>query len=881
MIPSGTRLGPYEIVELIGAGGMGEVYKGRDTRLDRSVAIKVLPPHLSANPDFKLRFEREARAISAISHPHICALYDVGSHEGTEYLVMELLEGQALADRLEKGPLPLDQMLRTGIEVAGALDRAHRSGIVHRDLKPGNIMLTRSGAKLLDFGLARPAGGAVSAEGATVHKALTAEGTILGTFQYMAPEQLEGEEADARTDIFALGCVLYEMATGKRAFDGKTRTSLIAAIVSGEPRPIRETQPLTPPVLEHVISKCLAKDPDDRWQSAQDVASELRWIAQSSHPEAIATRPVTGSRWNWRRIVPWVVTLFSVGAALVLASLLAQRGGDERRIVGSLNPPPNTRFTHVGDLGGPVAVSPDGQYVAFTAAGSGNPNLWIRSTGSVAARQLAGTTGARFPFWSPDSRSIGFFASAKVRRIDIAGGLPLNVADAPDARGGAWSSAGEILFTPDTRQPIFRVSAEGGKAVALTRLDSALHSTHRWPSITPDGKHVLYFAGNHSDPLSEKAGIYVVSLTEDSTPKRIVGAVSQGEIVEGHLLYVREETLVARRLRRDFTIEGDAITIADHVLWDPGIWRGGFSVSQKGVLVYHPTGTTLTSRLTWTDRTGKVVRSIGPPGYYFDVALSPDGKRVMAAEGDPKSSLYVIEMERGVKTRFSFADRSTNSPVWSRDGSSVMYSQSPGDQVSNTYLRVFSKPARGNGTAGVFCDSGVESFPVDVSPDGKFLLFNRGATGATDLYISPFTIPCRPQPLVATPQNEVDGTFSPDGRWVAYTSNENGIDDVFLTTFPSSGGKWQISPSGGRLPRWRADGKELFYIASDDRLVAVDVTLGESDVTFGAPKPLFPLHSRMVGNLYDVAADGQHFVVNQLTEQTSVPAVIVSNWRVR
>jgi len=877
---SGHRLGPYEIVDAIGAGGMGEVYKGRDTRLDRSVAIKVLPPHLSANPAFKLRFEREARAISAISHPHICALYDVGSHEGTEYLVMELLDGQSLADRLRKGPLPLDQVLRSGIEIAQALDRAHRSGIVHRDLKPGNIMLTRSGAKLLDFGLARPAGAAITADDATVQKPLTAEGTILGTFQYMAPEQLEGEEADARTDIFALGCVLYEMATGQRAFDGKTRTSLIAAIVSGQPRPIREMKPLTPALLEHVISKCLAKDPNDRWQSAQDVASELQWIAQSSHPEAMATRPST-RQWNWSRIAPWVVTVLAVGAAVVLAALLAQRSGGQRRIVASLSPPPNTRFRHVGDFGGPVVIAPDGRYVAFTAAGGGNPNLWIRPIGSLAARPLAGTAGALFPFWSPDSKSIGFFANGKLKRIDIAGGLPSNVTDAPSPRGGAWSPAGEILFTPDTRQPIYRVSAEGGKAVPLTRLDPAFHSTHRWPSITPDEKHVLYFAGNHSDPLSEKSGIYVVSLTGNETPRRIVAAVSQGEIVDGHLLYVREQTLVARRLGRDFTIEGDAVTIVDNVLLDPGIWRGGFSVSHDGVLVYHPAGTALTSRLTWTDRTGNVIRSIGPPGYYFDVDLSPDGKRVMTAEGDPRATLYLIEMERGVKTRFSFADRGTNTPVWSRDGTRVLYALAPGDQVTNAYARVFSKPASGSGSAEVFCDAGAESYPVDVSPDGKFLLFNRGTIGASDLYVSPFITPCKPQPLVATPQNESDGAFSPDGKWVAYTSNENGIDDVFLTTFPSSGGKWQISPGGGRVPRWRGDGKELFYIAPDDRLIAVDVTLGASDVTFGPPKPLFPLNSRGLGVPYDVTPDGQHFIVNQLTEQTSLPAVIVSNWKMR
>jgi len=878
MLESGARLGPYEVVEAIGAGGMGEVYKGRDTRLDRSVAIKVLPSHLSANADFRLRFEREARAISAISHPHICALYDVGSHEGTEYLVMELLDGQSLADRLRKGPLPLDQMLRSGIEIAQALDRAHTSGIVHRDLKPGNIMITRSGSKLLDFGLARPARDSVTADGATFHKPLTAEGTVLGTFQYMAPEQLEGEEADARTDIFALGCVLYEMATGQRAFDGKTRTSLIAAIVSSQPRPISELQPLTPATLEHVISKCLAKDPNERWQSALDVASELQWIAKSSHPEPIRAR---GRRGSWPHVLPWVIAGVAVLAVAVLAAFF-RRPDAGRRIVASLTPPPNTRFTHVGDLAGPIVISPDGQLVAFTAGGGGTTNLWIRSIGSLTARELPGTGGSRFPFWSFDGKSVGFFANGKLRRIDIDGGSPTNITDAPDPRGGAWSPDGEIFFTPDTRQGLYRVNAEGGTAVPFTRLDPSAHSTHRWPSIAPDGKHVVFFAGLHREPLSERAGIYVVPMTGTAAPQRIVAAVAHGEIADGHLLYVRDETLVARKLGRDFKLQGDAVVIAEKVLLDPGIWRSGFSVSKEGVLVYHTAGTSLNSRLNWVDRTGKVIRPIGPPGHYFDIALSPDGKRVMIAEGDPLATLYLIEMEREVKTRFSFADRSANSPIWSPDGVRVLYSQSPVEHITNTHQRLFSKPASGTGPASVYCDPGVESVPSDISSDGRFLLFDRGTTGVSDLYVSPFTNPCSPRPFVATPQNEYSGNFSPDGRWVAYTSDENGVEDIFLTSFPGGEGKWQISPAGGRLPRWRMDGKELYYIGPDDRLIAVELSLGQTDVTFGAPKPLFALNSRgLVGNSYDAAADGQHFLVNQQTEQESVSAVIVSNWNLR
>jgi eukaryotic-like serine/threonine-protein kinase len=505
LLTSGTKLGPYEIQSPLGAGGMGEVYRARDTRLDRSVALKILPEHLAEQAGAGERFEREARTISSLSHPHICQLYDVGEQQGVRYLVMELLEGETLADRLKRGPLPLDQVLRYGAEIAEGLDAAHRCGVVHRDLKPGNIMLTKAGAKLMDFGLAKgmAATKQVSVEltaTMTTPRAtpLTQQGTIVGTFQYMAPEQVEGKEADGRSDIFSLGAVLYEMTSGKRAFEGKTLVSVAAAILEKEPEPIRTAQPGTPLALEHVVKKCLAKEPDSRWQSAADLASELKWIAESGSAVGTASAATVPRR---RQVVPWAVAAVTLIAAIVMAALHFGTSVAKPLIRSQIASSDQLEFNFVGDTAGPPAMSPDGTHIVFSAYVGGKDQLFLRALDSLTLQAIPGTEDATFPFWSPDSRSIGFFADGKVKRMDIGGGPAVVICDAAIGRGGSWSSSGTILFTPQFSAPLYQVPATGGTPVTVTKL-SDKYTTHRWPTFLPDGQHFLYLAANHAAPTT-------------------------------------------------------------------------------------------------------------------------------------------------------------------------------------------------------------------------------------------------------------------------------------------------------------------------------------------------------------------------------------------
>src|SRR5712692_6329083 len=533
-IAPGVRLGPYEVVAAIGAGGMGEVYRANDTRLDRIVALKILPSHLSSNPQFRERFDREARTISSLTHPHICTLYDVGHQDGVDYLVMEFVEGESLEERLTKGPLPIEQVLRYGIEIAEALDKAHRQGIVHRDLKPANIMLTKSGAKLLDFGLAK----IVAAESpvvqlshmATAQRQLTQEGTIVGTFQYMAPEQLEGLEADARTDIFAFGTVLYEMATGKRAFAGKTKTSLIAAIVKENPRPMAELQPLTPPALEHVVNKCLSKDPDDRWQNAHDIAEELKWISEAGSSAGVAA-PLLARRKSRERL-GWVAAVAVAGGAAVFFA--TRQPAPPPRVESAIVPPEGVAFSYVG---GSIALSDDGRQVAFVGRGAdGKSLIWVRSLGSSVARPLAGTEGASFPFWSPDAKYIAFAAGDKLKKVSVTGGSPEILADAPQFLGGTWNRQGDILMS--TAPGIQRLPAAGGK------VDMIIAGTNRVlssPRFLPDGKRFLFTSLRGS---SQTDGLYVALLDGREEKMVLPGVYSNATYAPpGFILYSRDGDL--------------------------------------------------------------------------------------------------------------------------------------------------------------------------------------------------------------------------------------------------------------------------------------------------------------------------------------------------
>ncbi|HEY4231579.1 MAG TPA: protein kinase, partial [Thermoanaerobaculia bacterium] len=626
-LATGSKLGPYEILAPLGAGGMGEVYRARDSRLERTVAIKVLPAHLSGSEEMRQRFEREAKAISQITHPHICALYDIGREGNLEFLVMEYLEGETLADRLARGPLPSEQLLRYGIEIADALDKAHRAGIVHRDLKPGNVMLTKGGVKLLDFGLAKFQSSAAGATNSVsrlatemqASKPLTERGTVLGTFQYMSPEQLEGKEADARSDLFAFGAVLYEMATGRKAFTGSSQASLIGAILRDDPPAITEVSPLSPPALNRVVKTCLAKDPEDRFQTAHDVKLQLQWIAEGGSQAGLPA-PVLARRKSRERIA-WT----AAAAALLLAGFAAfgylrRAPAPAARVRSYLLPPPKAEFSVLDADGGSLTLSPDGRFATFAVHEGDKTSLLLQPLAEAAPRPMAGAENARFPFWSPDSRFLAFFADRKLQKVDVSGGPALTICDAPEGRSGSWNRDGVILFSPDPTNSIFRVPAAGGKPTPATTLAEG-ETTHRWATFLPDGRHFLYMAASHgAGTKSEINAIYETSL--DAKEKtEILQTRSNVVYASGYLLYLREGILVAQRFDPTARkLSGDPTPIAQGVQSDPGFFRGSFAVSDSGLLTYATGVGTPKTQLRFYDLTGKPVgEPIGDPAEYTNL----------------------------------------------------------------------------------------------------------------------------------------------------------------------------------------------------------------------------------------------------------------------
>jgi Tol biopolymer transport system component len=856
------------------------VYRARDTRLDRTVAIKVLSSHLSASPEVRQRFEREAKTISQLSHPHICALHDVGREGDVEYLVMEYLEGETLADRLLKGPLPLEQTLRYGVQIADALDKAHRQGIVHRDLKPGNVMLTKSGVKLLDFGLAKviaPASQQSSLTALPTQHALTQEGTILGTFQYMAPEQLEGKEADARTDIFAFGCVLYEMATGKRAFSGATQASLISAILRDDPQPISQVQPTSPPALDHVIKKSLAKDPEDRWQNAADLGGELKWIAEGGSQMGAAA--VAPSRRRQRDWFAWAAAGLLLLATLFLGNEVRRlRTGDRGRAVHSfIDPPGKTSFRLTGDDSAPIAVSPDGERVVFGAGGK----LWVQSLTTGAVAGLAASDGGRFPFWSPDSRSIGFFSDGKLRVMEASGGPVQTICDAPNPRGGTWGTSGVIVFAPDISAGLFRVAASGGAAAPLTMItDRKKHTTHRWPYFLPDGKRVIYLAANHASPRSEENGIYVVSL-DGGAPRRLMSSYGSAQYASGWLLSVRDTSLMAIPFdAKRVEVSGRPVRVADDVNFDTGVWRGTFTVSENGVLAYQIAQEGGGGRLTWLDFSGRKLATIGEKSSAYSPELSPDGRRASVVMGDPNNDVWVHELSRGVQTRLTTDIQAQVAPVWSPDGSEIVFIQ--GLREGRQEFVVSTVAADGAGKLKDLYQSKERLEVSDWSRDGRYLLMDRGNIGATDLWVFPVSDPEKAFPLVQSPFLEHGGQFSPDGRWVAYVSQHSGRDEVYVTSFPGGGTRWQVSGSGGTQPRWRGDGRELFFVSANG-----DMTAAAADGT-GARFEVKDVRSLFRVNMfagprfglygYDVSPDGKRLLVNDAGEANVPRVALVTNW---
>jgi serine/threonine protein kinase len=890
------KLGPYEVHSQLGAGGMGEVYRARDTRLDRSVAIKILPAHLSSNPDLKVRLEREARAISSLQHPHICVLHDIGHQDGIDYLVMEFLEGETLAERLRKGPLPVEQAIKIGIEIADALDKAHRRGIVHRDLKPGNIMLTSGGAKLMDFGLAKPSALAVAASddidrgftpssptsplvvptGGTTP--LTVAGTILGTFQYMAPEQIEGKEADARSDIFAFGAVLYEMLTGKRAFEGKSQISVASAILEKDPEPISTVRQQTSPALEHVISRALVKDPAKRWQSAGDICAELEWVSCAGAALGTNTGSVSGiPRRSRERWLLGIVASIAVLALIALAIGLWRKPPAGPHLIAAIPPPEDAPFQLIGDVGAPPVLAPDGQSLVF---GAGD-RIWIRSLESGEAHPLEGTENGTFPFWSPGSRRIAFSAG-KLRVMDTAGGAPVPLCDASNPRGGSWSTKGVLLFTPNIRDGLYQVPATGGTPMAVTKVDSSKHSTHRWPQFLPDGDHFLYLATNHAGQR-EYSGIYVGSLNAAGSPGRLLVRTDANALYEsGYLLFLRRSDLMAQRFDLGrMELEGDPMRVAEKALNDQGIWRGAFSVSSNGLLIFASGANSADEgQLTWFDVDGKVLGTLGERGSN-DPRIAPDGRKVALTKySGPNPEVWIFDTANGLRTRLS-TDAAGTTPIWSPDGKNIAYMVIP-ENTSKARLAV--RAADGSGNNRLLYQEEQWQSPSDWSPDGKYILYNRGEPGASDIYVMPVAQGEKPFPFVATPDWERDAVFSPDGHWVAYTSRQSGRDEIYVAPFPGAGQRSQISSSGAATPRWRHDGKALYAVSAvnGEDILEFPINTAHGTIQTGDPKVLFRTavgQTLLYSAGYDVAPDGR-LLINTLGQSRAGtrPLTLVANW---
>jgi eukaryotic-like serine/threonine-protein kinase len=879
---AGTRLGPYEIQSPIGAGGMGEVYRARDTRLERTVAVKVLPPHLSENVELRQRFEREAKLISQLSHPHICALYDVNREGETDYLVMEYLEGETLSDRLLRGRIPTEQLLRWAVEIADALDKAHRQGIVHRDLKPGNVMLTKSGVKLLDFGLAKVTAPAAAQSSVTALPTvagspdLTQDGTILGTFLYMSPEQLEGREADGRSDIFSFGAVLYEMATGQKAFSARSRASLIAAILEHEPPAISSIQPLVPPALDRVVRTCLAKDPEDRWQTAHDLESELKWIAQVGSQAGVAA-PVVAKRKNRERLA-WVGLGIMTLAAAALAAAYLRRAPRPLPAVRATLPLPEKMI--LGDL----SLSPDGTRLAFTAfKAGGQPALFLRRLDGSSAQVVPGTENAWLPFWSPDGRNIGFFTDGKLNRVDVSGGTVLTVCDAEFGAGGSWNRDGTIVFAPGRTTALARVPAAGGQVAPATRLDASRHETsHRYPYFLPDGRHFLYMAANLSAPPGGPSNSIRVGSLDGRSDKKLVPLASAASYAAGRLFYVRDRTLMAQDLDlSSFETRGEPTPMAQRLDTYGWAFLWPFSVSENGVLVVAPAFLT-PSRLVWLDRTGKEIGSVGETGLIANPRLSPDGRRVAADLYDPgrdAGEIWIYDASGGAGTKFVFSGAHDDHPVWSPDGTRLAFSSDR--KAKGGHADLWIKPLDA-GKEEILSDSLDDRQSEDWSRDGRFVSFSGWlATGRRNhpLWILEMAGERRVSTLAEDSEVQGRSRFSPDGRWIAYNSDESGRFEVYVRSFPDPGGKWQVSAAGGAYPVWKRDGKELFYLGLDNKLMAVPVS---ADGTFhaGSPVALFAAHPPAgFGTSYDVSPDGLRFLVNTApADQGSPPLEVVVNW---
>ena len=873
-LAAGTKLGPYEITAPIGAGGMGEVYRATDTRLGRTVAIKVLPEHLADRADLRERFEREAKAVSSLNHPHICTLFDVGEQDGIHYLVMEYVDGETLQQRLEKGRLPLDQALEYAIQIADALDKAHRQGVVHRDLKPGNIMITKSGTKLLDFGLAKLKGDVAQVSPLSqmptqdASAPLTAEGTIIGTLQYMAPEQLEGKEADARTDIFAFGAVVYEMVTGKKAFEGKSQASLIAAIIEREPVPISELQTMTPPSLDHVVGRCLGKDPEDRWQAASDVMREMMWVAGGgTQIETVSVESGPSSRER----IGWI----AVTAVLLIAvSILA---------ITRVEPPPGNAVRFVIPLPPEaipdrVEISPDGKQLAYFAPDTdGNLVVWVIDIESGQAQVLEGTEGGLALFWSPDGGHIGIIDwSSQVRTVDLSGRLVQTVYDGGLVGDATWNRDGVIVLAASYDQHLYRIHSAAGEATALDVGDGLGSEAQRVaPHFLPDGIHFLYTAS--LSPSVGRSAVYVGSL-ESGESTFLFEVNSKVLYADGYLLFVRRGVLMARRFDPvSRQLQGDE-RIVDRQVVSPDVLpfaAAGFSVSQNGILAVR-SGTGVDGQLVWFDQQGQELARVPQPqsGEYVNPSISPNGQQVAVNRIDPSSGnvdIWLIDAERDSETRFTTAPSFDADPVWSPDGETIAFTSD-----RNGTFGIWMKEIDG-GDARLLHETPL-SQATHWSPDGQFILYDK----ENGVWVLPVSGDEDPWVLLDSDFIVYGARFSPDGGWVAYSSTETGKPEVYVVSFPEGRNKQRISTDGGIHPRWKRDGTALFYWGNEivATVMAVGVGVDSTGLHFRVPEPAIKPRFMGLGddrNNYAVTSDGERFLLRRPSLDPP-PVTIIVNW---
>ena len=890
-VATGTRLGPYEIISPIGAGGMGEVYRARDTRIGRDVAVKILHSSCSDDEQRLLRFEQEACAAGALNHPNILAIHDFGKQDGSPYVVSELLEGETLRERMGGAALPQRKSIDYALQIARGLAAAHEKGIVHRDLKPENLFVTKDGrVKILDFGLAKlrePATAQAQTDIPT-RRIDTDPGLVMGTVGYMSPEQVRGRAVDHRADIFSFGAILYEMLTGKRAFHGESAAETMSAILKEDPPDFSESNKNVAPALERVVRHCLEKNPEERFHSANDLAFAIEALSGTTPTSSQTTALSTfGPRWMKRReLIAWIVALAALLVTLGLAIAYLERTRVEERAVRSfILPPEKSTFNFGGGAGPTISVSPDGRRLAFVAATAGGGNLlWVRSLDALSAQALAGTEGATYPFWSPDSHSLGFFAQGKLKKIDAAGGPALTLCDAPQGRGGTWNRDGVIVFSPDISGSLHRVSDSGGASSPVTKLDETQGDiSHRWPTFLPDGKHFIYAGGIRG--FDQGAAVYIASLQSNES-KLVLRASSNVEYAQGYLVYLRGSTLMAHPFdtgRLETT--GEAFPIAEQVQragfsGPQSLTAGVFSVSETGVLAYQMGKATGPVQLAWFDRSGKQLGVVGDQADYRNVRLSPDGKRASVVIIDPQSGradIWIYEVASDRRTRFTFDPGEERATAWSPDGSRIAFSSN-----RQGHFDIYQKDSSGAGSEELLLASDVDKYPTSYSIDGRFLLYwaNGLKTGA-DLWILPLSGDRKPFPFLQTESQEGNGMFSPDGRWVAYFSTESGNVELYVTPFPGPGGKRQVSTSGANTPaKWRKDGKEIFYLAPGDKLMAAEVNGQGATLEVGAVRQLFEIRRGGPGYVYDVTADGQRFLVNTAVEQKepSAPITLVVNW---